>query len=163
VYVIDCGGKRLTISNARVHATLVLINNTLGVRLTSNVIIDPSTPGYPAVITDGDLTITISGSDLSEAAQNVNFNPVGAAFEGSADSDTTDVYACEIRGMIYAAGNVTMSGAFSQTGPLIVGGTLTANSHTLIHRGVTPAVPPPGFTTGGSLVVDRSTWKREMD
>jgi hypothetical protein len=163
VYVIDCGGKRLTIQNARVRGTLILINNAAGVRLTSNVMIDPATAGYPALITDGDLTITISGSDLSEAAQNVNFNPVGEAFEGSADSDKTDVYACEIRGLIYAAGNVTMSGGVSMTAPVLTGGTVTTTSHTMIHRGVAPTTVPPGFTIGGGLVVDRSTWRREMD
>jgi hypothetical protein len=163
VYVIDCGGKRLTIQNARIHGTLVLTNNTAGVRLTSNVMIDPATAGYPAVITDGDLTITVSGVDLSEATQNVNFNPVGAAFEGSADSDKLDVYACEIRGLVYASGNITMSGGVSMTGPLLSGGTLTTTSHTLIHRGVSPTVVPPGFSVGGGLVVDRATWRRVVD
>lgn len=163
VYVIDSQNKRLTIQNARVHGTLIVINNTAGLRLTSSVIIDPSTPGYPALITDGDLTITINGSDLSEANQNVNFNPVGASFEGSADSDRTDVYACEIRGLIYAAGNITMNGAMSHTGVLMSGGSITTNSHTYIHRGVAPTAAPPGFTIGGGLIVDRSTWRREMD
>jgi Tfp pilus assembly protein PilX len=163
VYVMDCGGKRLTLSNCRINGTLVLKNATAGVRVTSNVTWDPAVAGYPALIVDGVLTITVDGSDLSEANQNVNYNPIGAAYEGSADSDKTDVYACEIRGLVYASGNVTMSGAVSLAGPLIVGGTLTTNGETAVLRGVVPSSGPPGFRKTSTLLVDRSTWTRVVE
>lgn len=163
VYVMDCGGKRLTIADCRINGTLVLKNASAGVRLTYSFMWDPVIPGYPALIVDGPLTITIDGSDLSEPTKNFNYNPIGAAYKGSADSDETDVYACEIRGLVYASGNVTMSGAVSLTGPLIVGGKLTTNGVTAVLRGVVPSSGPPGFCKTSTLLVDRSTWTRVVD
>ena len=160
---MDCGGKRLTLTDCRINGTLVLKNATAGVRVTSSVMWDPAVPGYPALIVDGVLTITVTGGDLSEATLNMNYNPIGASYDGSADSDKTDVYACEIRGLVYASGNVTMSGAVSFAGPLLVGGTYTTNGEVAMMRGVTPLVGPPGFRRASSMLVDRSTWTRVVE
>lgn len=163
VYVIDCAGRRLTIQDCRINGTLICKNATGGVRITGTVLWDPAVAGYPCLLTDGAISITTTGDDLSEATASKNFNPIGAAYNGSADADTADVYPSEFRGLIWAGGALTMSGAFASQGPLIIGGTATITNTTGVTRGVTPTSGPPALRASPDFSIDRTTWARQVD
>lgn len=164
VYVIDCQARRLTIENCRINATLILRNATAGVRITDSVIWDPPMAGYPALIADGALSITMSGDDVLESNKSKSFNPVGAPFEGSADSDLLDQYPSEIRGLIYCSGALSFSGAGSYTAPILVGGTATITSLTATFSGAAAAQGGPALRVASpQFLVNRSAWVRGVD
>lgn len=163
VYVIDCAGRRLTIQDCRINATLICKNASAGVRITGTILWDPATPGYPCLLADGPISITASGDDLSESASGKNFNPVGSPYGGSADADTADVYPGEFRGLIWATGALSMSGAFASQAPLIIGGAATFSNVTGVTRGVTPASGPPALRASPEFFIDRTTWARQVD
>jgi hypothetical protein len=163
VYVIDCQGRRLTISDSRINGTFILKNATAGVRVTSSVIWDPVTPGYPALIVEGTLSITMDGADLSEATVSKSLNPATMPFEGSADSDTVDRYPSEFRGLIFSSGNMTISGSLATTAPIFSNGTITTSSLTAVSRAVKPVNGPPGFRGLPRFFVDRESLARTVD
>jgi hypothetical protein len=163
VYVIDCQGRRLTISDCRINGTFILKNATAGVRVTSSVIWDPVTAGYPALIVEGALSITMDGADLSEATITKSLNPATMPFEGSADSDTIDRYPSEFRGLIFASGNMTISGSLATTAPIFTNGTITTSSLTAVSRAVKPVNGPPGFRGLPRFFVDRESLARTVD
>lgn len=163
VYVIDCQGRRLTIEDSRINGTFVLKNATGGVRVRSSVLWDPAVPGYPALIVEGALSITMDGADLSEATVSKSLNPATMPFEGSADSDTLDRYPSEFRGLVFASGHVTISGSLATTAPLFTNGNITTSSLTAVSRAVRPLNGPPGFRGLPRFYVDRSSLARTVD
>ncbi|MDP1563039.1 MAG: hypothetical protein Q8M16_16800 [Pirellulaceae bacterium] len=97
--------SNMEIRNTRIHGTLIVVMPSTGHRLTigENVFFQPAVPGYPALIVQGhlDLSYRSDGEILSESVLATNFNPAGAPYEGSSDTDTIDSYPSEIRGLIY--------------------------------------------------------------
>lgn len=163
VYVIDCAGRRLTLQDCRINATLICKNASAGVRITNTINWEPASPGYPCLLADGPISITGGGDDLSETACGKNFNPLGAPYNGSADADTTDTYPGEFRGLIWATGALSMSGGFASQAPLIIGGAATISNAVGVTRGVTPASGPPGLRASPEFFIDRTTWARQVD
>ena len=126
VYVLDCGGNDVTISDCMIVGTLVL-KNTGTVRVGSGPIQwRPAKPGLPALVVDGDVVISFSRFGLTERELNVNLNPSGTADEnGSTDSSMNDTYLPEIRGLIFASGDVTLAGDLRINGTVISGDDMT--------------------------------------
>lgn len=126
VYVLDCGGNDITISDCMIVGTLVL-RNTGTVRVGSGPIQwRPARPGMPALVVDGDLVLSFSRFGLTERELNVNLNPSGTPDEnGSTDSSMNDTYVPEIRGLIYASGDITLAGDLRIKGTVISGDDMT--------------------------------------
>lgn len=94
-----------TIRNTRIHGTLIIVLAATSHRVTigENVFFEPAVPGYPALIVQGnlDLSYRSDGETLSESVLATNFNPAGAPYGNTSDSDKLDTYPSEIRGLIY--------------------------------------------------------------
>lgn len=126
VYVLDCGGNDVTISDCMIVGTLVL-RNTGTVRIGSGPVQwRPARPGMPALVVDGDLVLSSSRFGLTERELNVNLNPSGTPDEnGSTDNSMNDIYLPEIRGLIFASGDITLAGDLKINGTAISGGDMT--------------------------------------
>jgi hypothetical protein len=126
IYVLDCGGNDVTISDCMIVGTLVL-RNTGTVRVGGGPIQwRPARPGLPALVVDGDLVLSFSRFGLTERELNVNLNPSNTPDEnGSFDSSMNDTYVPEIRGLIYASGDVTLAGDLRINGTVISGDDMT--------------------------------------
>jgi hypothetical protein len=152
LYVLDCQNQILEISQCRIIGTLVLLNLGIGSYVGGSVQWTPAVSNYPCLLVNGNISLSLSSSSLSEATEIVNFNPPGAPYpfsSGAADTDQSDSYPSVIDGMIYASGSVLISG--SNTVDMLVAGdtcTLTAmSSLTLLDEPAYAAAPPPGFYT----------------
>ena len=126
IYVLDCGGNDVTISDCMIVGTLVL-RNTGTVRIGNGPVQwRPARPGLPALIVDGDVVLSFSRFGLTERELNVNLNPSSTADEnGSTDSSMNDTYLPEIRGLIFASGDVTLAGDLRINGTVISGDDMT--------------------------------------
>lgn len=133
IYVLDCGGNDVTISDCMIVGTLIL-KNTGTVRVGSGPIQwRPAKPGMPALVVDGDLVLSFSRFGLTERELNVNFNPTNSPDEnGSTDSSTNDTYLPEIRGLVYASGDVTLAGDLRINGTVIAGDDMTIQQRAIL-------------------------------
>ncbi len=167
VYVVDCAGQPLNLRNLRFVGTLVVLNTGgSGVTVSGSVNWSPAASGYPCLLVDGPLTLSFSGSTpLSETgAPSVNFNPAGMPHQGATDSDASDAYTSEIRGLVYASGSVTTSGDPSIVGVLVAGGGVsTSGKLTLAFDSTIASNPPAGFATAPTMKVTAGSWRQIVD
>ena len=133
IYVLDCGGNDVTISDCMIVGTLVL-RNTGTVRVGSGPIQwRPARPGLPALVVDGDLILSYSRFGLTERELNVNLNPGSTADEnGSTDTSMNDTYMPELRGLIFASGDVTLAGDLRINGTVICGDDMTIQQRAIL-------------------------------
>lgn len=133
IYVLDCGGNDVTISDCMIVGTLVL-KNVGTVRVGGGPIQwRPAKPGMPALVVDGDLILSSSRFGLTERELNVNFNPTNSPDEnGSTDSSLNDTYLPEIRGLVFASGDVTLAGDLRINGIVISGDDMTIQQRTVL-------------------------------
>lgn len=157
VYYINCGNQSITIRNARISGTLVLVNPGSGSSFTKSVLLEAATPGYPALLVTGDMTLNMDSTDLSEGS--ANMNPTGAPYQGVTDSDTTDKYPSMISGLIYVSGNLTIDGSTTIYGPVLCAKAITFKGSPVLYP-VTPGPTPPGFSTAGGFAPVSGSWAR---
>jgi hypothetical protein len=160
VYVIDCNGSSITIEDVRISGTLILLNAGIGSRMRNQVLIQSTTPGMPAILCDGPMTIETTIKSLSESTSGANFNPAALPYRGGSDTDQTDNYPSRIDGLVYISGAATFSGDINIVGALYVGGALTSTANLL----VTPdsrilAAVPPGFESDITYSMVDGTWE----
>ena len=168
IYVLDCNGQSLTISNCRIVGTLVLTNTSLsGPTISGSQVWEPAVANYPTLIVQGNLAFQPTTTALTETGgTNVNFNPAGVPYpysSANADADTSDSYTSQQVGIIYCSGNLTTSQHPNVKGVLCASGTWT-NSMTatidLVYDNSYYLNPPPGFTTGSKMLPVSGTWKQ---
>jgi hypothetical protein len=165
IYVIDCQGQSLVITNCRIVGTLVVLNPGLSTAVSGSVRWVPALNNYPCLLVNGSIALQMSGSNLSEGAQSTNFNPPGTPHvypTGSTDTDTSDSYPSSISGLVYVSGGVTTSNSPTVSmlvvgGALSVGGTLTVSHDNTYYNS-----PPPGFYTI-SMTPSQGSWRRVTD
>ncbi len=169
IYIIDCQGQGLRISDSRINATLVILNPGSTVEITGQINWNPPAANFPAMLVQGNLQMNWSGgADLEEFDwilvvkwPRTNFNPVGSPYEGLTDSDALDSYPGVINGLVYATGNLVISSACNVNGVVVVGGATTVSAATTLTYSQTPAIaPPPGFAAGNVLRIIPRTWRR---
>lgn len=162
--------SNMTIRNTRIHGTLVVVmpNNTDRLTIGENVLFQPAVAGYPALIVQGnlDLEYRSDGAVLSELLTLTNFNPTGAPFGGSTDSDFADVYPSEIQGLIYVTrklrwyndgllrGGVLVEGQGNTNGIDIHGSPRILYDPYLFHN------PGPWLTKQLDMVPRLGTWRQ---
>ena len=80
--MIDCQNTWvLSIQQSRIVGTLVVLNPKVGVHVWSVVNWAPAESNYPAVLSNGPINFWLANKtqyQLDEAADNVNYNPVGS-------------------------------------------------------------------------------------
>jgi hypothetical protein len=171
IYVIDCGGSAIIISSCRIVGTLVLLNCG-GVSLQTQLNWEPTIPGYPALLVQGNLTWKTNTTVLAEAGTpSVNFNPPGTPYPynyglgtGTTNTTMTDTYPTQVAGIVYC------TGAFSSnSNPVLKKGVIIGGNGNWVPTGTidltydpTPlANPPPGFVSP-SLAPVSGTWRRDQ-
>ncbi|GJQ30583.1 MAG: hypothetical protein HBSAPP03_24670 [Phycisphaerae bacterium] len=163
-------GSTLTITNARLEATLV-ISLAAGARLvvSGTTLWEPPPGNYPALIVSGvaTSTVTLQGSlsPLSESATGVNFNPLSSPHASSSDTDTTDTYPSMIRGVVHIQGagvSVSFTNDVHIRGACIVESSVSAsNGANLVADPMLFTNPPWGYFTPDTMRRVPSTWRRE--
>jgi hypothetical protein len=157
VYFINCANQAITIRNARISGTLVLVNPGSGSSFTQSVLLEAATPGYPALLVSGDMTLNMDSTDLTEGAGSMN--PTGAPYRGVTDTDTTDTYPSMISGLVYVSGNLTISGSTTIYGPVLSVKAISFSGTPVLYP-VMPSPTPPGFSTAGGFVPVSGSWAR---
>lgn len=156
IFVIDCGGQNLEITNSRIFGTLVLVNPGTSCRTHNSVFWEPVVSNLPALLVDGPFRFEHHSFNLRESDHSTNFNPPGAAFEGDEDGDTSDEYESEINSLVYVAGQLTVDAPLSRThanGSVICGSSSCKSDATFNHKSVFQNFPPPGFAAGSDMEI----------
>lgn len=167
IYIINCGGQSITFAQNRIVGTIVLLEpmgGTSSYYQNQNLHV-PAVENYPALLVRGDFSCRMNTSLLTEGS-GLNFNPPGTPYpwpSGSTDSDTTDSYPNEIRGLIYVSGNFQTQTA-ATLGQVVVGGVITHmnGSYTLNYNPLYYSNPPPGFSLIRMLPAPGS-WRQVTD
>lgn len=150
IYMIDCAGGQLTISNTRIVGTLIVLNASQ-VTLSGSVTWEPARGDLPALLVQGPLAWRTTNTNLREVDGSVNYNPPGVPFPyhgTAADNSASGQTASFINGLVYASGNIifaespVLHSAVSG-GSITFGGTVTLARND--DRNLTS--PPPGFFT----------------
>ena len=165
IYVLNCGGQDVTISDCMIVGTLVL-ENAGTVRVGNGPIQwRPAKPGMPALVVDGDLVLSFSRFGLTERELNVNLNPSGTADEnGSVDSSMNDTYLPEIRGLIFASGDVTLVGDLRLNGTVISGDDMMIQQRAVLgHAPQYLTVPRQATHTTKSFLRETTGMTRAFD
>ncbi|MCA9025072.1 MAG: hypothetical protein KDA86_07650 [Planctomycetaceae bacterium] len=163
IYVIDCQNQQLTIENTRILGTLVLVNSSASTFIDFSQYWSPAVLNYPTLLVDGSISFRYLSGDLDENDQGSNYNPVGAPYEGSEDSDTNDTYPSKIKGLVYVSGTLKLPTLTpdSLVDGCVICGTLDARSDaTFDYRATFLNYPPPGFASGNPMQIAPGTWHR---
>lgn len=163
IYVINCAGKVVTIRRSRINATLVLRNPGAGSSVTNSVCFDPATSGYPSLIVEGAITLSLSGSNLSESSEGTNFNPSGSPYAGATDSSKSGSYPSEFGGLIYVSGALTVNGTLATYAPVVCASNISLAMCTVKIRWANQTWAPPAFRASPDFFVTRSAWTRTVE
>jgi hypothetical protein len=165
VYVIDCQGVNVQVSQCRVVGTLVLLNTTTASTIQGSNYFVPSTTNAASLMVRGDITISMTGAALADNGatgdayvSSINYNPPGTPYNGGADATFATTYPSEIDGAVYISGNLQTSSAPAFVGSVLVGsGVSSSGSLSLNYSSVPYNSPPAGFKTS-ALVPIQGTW-----
>ncbi|MGH7136127.1 MAG: hypothetical protein ACREHD_10325, partial [Pirellulales bacterium] len=164
IYVIDCQGRDLHMSNCRIVGTLVVLNPGGDTQIQDSVVWCPAVSNYPCLIVNGGLTINSNGHYLQEGPGN-NYNPPGMPYpypSGLSNTTTTDGYPPAIQGLIYVAGDLYVQGAELAANMIVVGGAFATNNNPSIYLSYDPTIlktPPPGFASI-QMVPSPGSWQQ---
>lgn len=163
IYVIQCAGRSLEIRDSRIIGTLVLHQAGSGTRIRDAVRMEKGEHGYPVLIVDGDLELSLGKSDLDEASTGVNFNPTGAPSGGEEDNDLADTYQPIVQGLVFAGGRVAIEGPLNLEGLLIAGQIECRDRVFIVHDRGYVDTPPPGFGVVTGFTMVPGTWRRGVN
>jgi len=166
VYVIQASTD-ITLHNVRVYGTLVVMNPGHKTILDNTVLLQAYRSDYPTLICTGDCTMqfTSPNTTMSEATNGVNYNPVGAAYNGITDTDTSDTYPSEIDGLVHICGALTVTQPCLIRGTVIVGSTsnnafqMNAPQMQVIYNPTLYTSPPQYYTTQVQMTPQTGTWQ----
>ena len=166
IYVIDCGGAKVRIEYARIIGTLVLINPDPVSDIQQDVSWEPAVANYPALLVQGSIEFRMTNDVLDENRENVNFNPPGSPYQGATDSDQTDTYPSQIKGLVYVSVDAICADRDTTIeGVLVTGRVLNVNGNdslTVNYDSRYFTDPPPGFSQGSILKVIPGSWRRDV-
>lgn len=161
----------LRIGEARIAATLVIeLGLTSQLELVDSIHWSPGDPSLPTLVINATALSTVrlgsSTASLSEASANVNFNPATTPYDGVGDTDKTDLYPSEIRGVVHVMStlaSVSLESGVTIAGTLISEGSLTITSATIRHDPQLLQDPPAPYRSGSaSMRPVAGTWKWEL-
>lgn len=166
VYVLDCGGRTVVISNVRVVGTLVLLNPGLGSALEGAALFEPAVAGYPVLMVRGGFDLRATRSSISEKNAGVNFNPTGSPLpypSGSTNSKNDDSHSPGIHGLVFISGSTDIGGDF-RISNLVIGGAVTSTGGKIefSYNSTYATSAPPGFRVVTPRLAP-SSWRREMN
>jgi hypothetical protein len=159
LYWIDCQNTKLVIERSRIFGTLFVENPGPGSCIDYGPVhMSPAVPGYPTLLVCNaggnafsirptpDPTSNPADDDLTEGENGVNFNPTGAPHKThGTDSDQSDAYGSEIRGLVVVSGNLTYANSPTILGNVLVGGSVAGTpSFTYLPDSLLNPPPPLG-------------------
>lgn len=165
VYVIDCQGASITVSQCRVVGTLVLLNTTTASTIQDSNYFAPTSNNAASLLVRGDITIAMTGTALADNGATgdayvgaINFNPAGTPYNGASDATYATTYPSEIDGAVYISGNLVTNSAPAFVGSVLIGSNVqTSGSLSLNYSAIPYNSPPAGFKTS-ALVPIQGTW-----
>jgi carbohydrate binding protein with CBM4/9 domain len=163
IYWIDCAGTTpLIIARSRIKGTLLVLNPGPNSCIAAGPIRwSPAVAGYPALLVHADtasnanFTIKATNRVLSETENITNYNPTGAPSDDfGQDTDTNDIYASEISGLVAVENNLTYQNNGLVRGAVIVGNDFVgpAGTFEVAYYPESLLNPPPGFTGTNTYV-----------
>jgi len=156
-----------TINNCRICATLLISAPANSqINLQGPILWEPPQSNYPLlIITGSNLTVNIQGSNswLSEASVGTNLNPASNPFEGISDTNTTDWFPPQYRGLIHVIGSTNtvqfQTNAYIH-GTLVTDGTIQTNGpSTALQNSTLYSKPPYGYAIGNQLIIVPGSWR----
>ncbi len=163
IYVIDCKGSNLTIDDARILGTLIVLNAGSISQIIHSVLMEPAAGDMPTLIVQGPMQFKTDGKDLRESVININLNPAGVPYRGVTDGDQSDAYASVLRGTIYVSGAVVISGKSMIHGTLAVGSLTVDGSGEATVRDDPNLGQPQGFRAWPGFTIEPETWRRPVN
>lgn len=148
VYFISTGGADLIIKSTRIHGTLVVDVGSKIVILDNQVFLHSYRSDYPVLIVNGHVEMNFdSGTqNLDESVWGTNFNPSGAAYQGSSDSDQNDSYPNQIQGLVHVTRKLTMKSTSRIRGVIICEDKVDCTEfNEIIHDPNLVTNPPEGY------------------
>lgn len=124
IYVINCAGAPITVSDLRVYGTLVLLDPGAGSLIEKSVAFEPVNAGEPCLVVRGSIELSTDADDFKDSPGK-NYNPVGAPYLGVTDASTTTSFASVLHGIVYATGNIVITKNVTMEGVLVAGGDVT--------------------------------------
>jgi len=174
IYVIDCGGDKISIKNSRIVGTLVLLNQNEGDSEIAGsmhwapavVSADPTVTNLPALLSNKKLNLYFTNTALNEGLVNANFNPTGTKYNDSQDSDKSDTYPSVMEGLIYsekaiiALNQPTISGVLVGHDDIdVTNATLTLKYNPLYFE----RNAPPGFQAATTYYILPDSYRQVVD
>lgn len=138
IYVIDCEGQCLVITDASVNGTLVVLNADAGVIVRGTADLSPTAQNHPSLLVQGDVRF------------------------GSTDGFTALFDNLSASGIVYVTGTTTVTSDLGFGGSLISGGVEVYDGADLQVTQTTYSLdyPPPGFTAGNDVRILPASWSR---
>lgn len=162
IYYINPGNNTLLLEGIRIEGTLLVDGD---VEIRNAAYLKTANQLYPSLIVNGNLAINLESRTrhLRESDFNHNFNPVGAEYLGSSDTDEVDQYPNQIEGLIHVRGNLTTANSPYIEGCLVCEGTAALDGSLEIqHDSTLYSHPPVGYEElpGPKVQFIPGTWKR---
>ena len=168
IYVIVMpGNETLTITNCRIVGTLLVSGNKAIVTVEGPVLWETGPARTPLLVVSAkQATLTLNGYStwLSESSAGVNFNPASTPFAGDSNSNQTDDFPPQYRGIIHVAtegiGTVNLNANTYLNGTLIADCSVkTATMFTGVQDPAFYKNPPFGYASGDVLTAVPGTWR----
>lgn len=171
VYVINVPlASRLRIRSCRIESTLVVKLGLLSSLVVEGPVMwNPPAGNKPSLIVQGAATssVTIGGSAvaLDEAMAGTSLNPAGTPYLGASDSDTSDKYPSELRGIFHITScPLTLTDNVATVGCVIADGAVTISAGARPTANVAlVSAPPAGYSTGAAMKPVLGTYRWEAE
>lgn len=166
VYFIDTAGRDLYIEDTRIHGTLLVDCPGKKVVIQEPNLLQNYRSDYPVLIINGNLEVKLKSAYLllDESSRGINLNPVGAAYQGSANADIEDTYPNEIQGLVHVRGDISLFETTRIQGAVISEANVVINGDPeIIHNPTLYTSPPEGYIEGVNMVISQGTWKRVVN
>lgn len=160
IYVIDCQGQSLTVSDTAIDGTLVLLNTGSATVLSKGVRIT-APPGQPALVVQGPITLSIV-SGTFEVPLLGGGTIIGGLLGGTGVLTSTQTSGIE--GLVFATGALAVQATTVVHGTIIGGSTLTlGGAVTVRHMPELLDAPPKHFWDALLVRVAPGSWKQAVD
>ncbi|HBE69868.1 MAG TPA: hypothetical protein DDW52_17110 [Planctomycetaceae bacterium] len=120
IYVIDCEGYGLSISNSRFQCTLVIKNCGGSVTIGPQVLWEPASLNLPALLADSDVQLQIDSTRVLEMGR--SYNPPDFPYHKQSNHDVFDQFPAQLRGAVVIFGNCNFGS--SRGGTRVIGSVL---------------------------------------
>lgn len=144
IYVIDRGSGQLTIQNAQIIGTLVVLGGSKAVSVLGSVNMAPAVANYPTLLVQGNLTL--SYTNLALLLNSLSLPS-------------------QVTGIVYGSNDVTTANIVTLIGVLVAGNNLKpSGTLALTYSATYRLTPPPGFgNANDKLDVVAGSWTRVVD